>query len=126
MSRTEHHVGTAVAVATDVKGLRAKAKRLKQVKDIDILEDPDEEDDRWLTIVHPSYVYLRDRDELLCLRDHEEDEFGVNRVKIRDDGFFRYYDFVLSFYNGGGDLSEVLESHINKAEEKIRADSAAT
>lgn len=115
MSRMEFHAGTATEVAAGVKGLRAKAEELLK-QDINILGNWDEKDDKWLEITNESYIYLRGRDELYVLNNHEECEDGINRVSTRDDGFFKHHDFVLSFYNGGGCLEEVLESQLNRLE----------
>jgi hypothetical protein len=118
MSRMEFHFGTAVAVATKQKGLRNKAQFIMDTLGKDILDDWNEEDDAWLEITDNNYLYMRDRDELVHFQNHEENEDGINRVKIRDDGFFRYYDFILSFYNGGASTEEALQRAIEKAEKK--------
>lgn len=116
MSRMEFHAGTAVVVATQQKGLKAKAQHILKEHDKNILADWDEEDPAWLEITDSNYVYLKDRDELLCFQGHEENEYGINRLQIRDDGFFKFYDFTLSFYNGGACFEEAIESAIKRAE----------
>ena len=111
MSRMEHHVGKAVEVAVDHKGLKAKAEHIRDTQGISILDDFDEEPE-WLEIISKEYVYSDVNDALYQLKDHTEDEYGVNRIDILPNGEI---DFVLSFYNGGACFTEAFESALKKA-----------
>lgn len=117
MSNMEFHVGTAVAVAREQKGLRNKAQWILDQHQTDILHSWDAEDD-YLEVSHENFAYMSDRDELVQFQNHEENDYGVCKAQIRDDGFFRYYDFALSFHNGGTFFEEALSEAITKAEKK--------
>lgn len=103
MSRTENHIGKVKEICIDQKGFEDKYKYAINNHDLERDSDDDEgymEDRRFL--------YIEDLDKMFIIVENIEDECGHCVVKSVGDN---EYEYILSFYNGGGGFAEVFESN---------------
>lgn len=110
MSDMEYHFGKLREVAQNEKTFEDKINYIKKTyKDVKI-EDLDIED----SFFHcEDFTYLNGR--MFEISDNGFDPDDMEEMEKIGEG---EYSYRMSFYNGGGDLSECLEDGLNELENK--------
>lgn len=102
MSRMEYHIGKVQEIAISCAGFQDKYQFAITHHGLSA-DDADEES----YIEDERFVYLERLNKMFLIVKDDENEYGHNYINHNGGGF---YDFVLSYYNGGASFVEALES----------------
>jgi len=106
MSRTENHIGVAREICKGKKTLEGKVKRAIKKHGLDA-KDVDADD---FYIDNDKFFYIEKMNKLFKIIEDVEDEYGHCVIKRKGDT----YEYILSYYNGGGSFSEVFENTLEQ------------